>query len=35
MSANKKNELEAGSKVIAFPGNKIQIVLTQRILGQG
>ena len=27
--------LEPGSKVIAFPGNKIQIVLTPRILGKG
>ena len=32
---NKRTELEPGSKVIAFPGNKIQIVLTQRVLGKG
>ena len=35
MSANRKPELEPGSKVIAFPGNKIQIVLTQKVLGRG
>ena len=27
--------LEPGCKVIAFPGNKIQIVLTPKILGRG
>ena len=34
-SDNKERALEPGSKVIAFPGNKIQIVLTPRVLGKG
>ena len=33
--ASKKPELEPGCKVIAFPGNKIQIVLTPKLLGKG
>lgn len=33
--SKKQAVMEPGSKVIAFPGNKIQIVLTPRILGKG
>ena len=36
MSNNKgKEALAPGCKVIAFPGNKIQIVLTPKVLGKG
>ena len=35
MQRQVNQQLEPGSKVIAFPGNKIKIVLTPKVLGRG
>ena len=34
-TGNGKEKFDPGCKVIAFPGNKINVVLTPRILGRG